>query len=163
MKSEEIPKMITQSLERRDIIKGLGVGAVALTAGRFATSEAYAKASDADALMKKLTGAKEYKSGRISMKLPEIAENGRTVPIAVTVESPMSDKDYVKSIHILAEGNPNPDVISFNLSPASGKASVATRIRLGKTQNIQAAAVMSDGSVYLAKQTIKVTIGGCGG
>jgi sulfur-oxidizing protein SoxY len=155
--------MITKSLERRDVMKGLGIGAVAVTAGSFATSEAFAKAGDADALMKKLTGGKKPKSGRITLKLPEIAENGRTVPLSVFVESPMTDKDYVKAIHIVSEGNPNPDVISFNLTPAAGKAQISTRVRLGKTQNIQAAAVMSDGSVYMTKQKIKVTIGGCGG
>jgi sulfur-oxidizing protein SoxY len=155
--------MITKSLERRDVMKGLGIGAIAVTAGSFATSEVFAKAGEADALMKKLTGGKGYKKGKITLKLPEIAENGRTVPLSVSVESPMTEKDHVKAIHIVSEGNPNPDLISFNLTPAAGKAEISTRVRLGKTQSIQAAAVMSDGSVYLTKQKIKVTIGGCGG
>jgi len=155
--------MIKKSIERRDLMKGLGVGAVAVTVGSFATKELYAKAGDADALMKKLTGGKSYKSGKVNLKLPEIAENGRTVPMSVSVDSPMTSKNYVKAIHVVSEGNPNPEVISFNLTPASGKAQVSTRIRLGKTQNIQAAAVMNDGSVYLTRQKIKVTIGGCGG
>lgn len=155
--------MMTKSIERRDLMKGLGIGAVAVTAGSFATKEVYAKTADADALMKKLTGAKGFKSGKVTLKLPEIAENGRTVPLSVSVDSPMTAKNYVKAIHIVSEGNPNPDVVSFNLSPAAGKAEVSTRIRLGKTQNIQAAAVMNDGSVYLTKEKIKVTIGGCGG
>jgi len=145
--------MIMKSIERRDLMKGLGIGAVAVTAGSFATREVYAKTADADT----------YKSGKVTLKLPEIAENGRTVPLSVSVDSPMTDKNHVKAIHIVSEGNPTPNVISFNLTAASGKAAVSTRVRLGKTQNIQAAAVMNDGSVYLTKQKIKVTIGGCGG
>ena len=155
--------MIMKSIERRDLMKGLGIGAVAVTAGSFATREVYAKTADADTLMKKLSGANSYKSGKVTLKLPEIAENGRTVPLSVSVDSPMTDKNHVKAIHIVSEGNQTPNVISFNLTAASGKAAVSTRVRLGKTQNIQAAAVMNDGSVYLTKQKIKVTIGGCGG
>ena len=75
----------------------------------------------------------------------------------------MTSKNYVKAIHVVSEGNPNPDVVSFHLTASSGKAAISTRIRLGKTQNILAAAVMNDGSVYMTKKKIKVTIGGCGG
>ena len=110
-----------------------------------------------------IAGSGKAMQGKVTLKLPEIAENGRTVPLSVSVDSPMSDKDYVKAIHIVAEGNPNPEVVSFNLTPAVGKAEISTRMRLGKTQNVVAAAVMNDGSVYKVSRFIKVTIGGCGG
>jgi sulfur-oxidizing protein SoxY len=110
-----------------------------------------------------MTGGAAAKEGKITVKLPEIAENGSTVPITIAVDSPMTDNDYVKSVHIVAEGNPSPEVVSFNLSPAMGKAEVSTRMRLGKTQNVRAVAIMSDGSVYSGLKQVKVTIGGCGG
>ncbi|MEL0106421.1 MAG: thiosulfate oxidation carrier protein SoxY [Rhodospirillales bacterium] len=150
-------------IARRDVLRAAGLGAVAVAASSVLPSESFATPAKADALLKKLTGGAAAKSGRVTIKLPEIAENGRTVPLSVTVDSPMTSKDYVKAIHVLSEGNPTPAVASFNLSASSGKAAVSTRIRLGKTQNVIAAAVMNDGSVYVAKKKIKVTIGGCGG
>jgi len=153
----------SKTIARRDVLKAAGLGAVAVAAGSIFTSEAFASPGKAKALLKKLTGGAEVKSGRVHLKLPEIAENGRTVPINVKVDSPMTSKDYVKAIHVVSEGNPNPDVVSFNLTSSSGKADISTRIRLGKTQNVLAVAVMSNGSVYMAKKKIKVTIGGCGG
>jgi sulfur-oxidizing protein SoxY len=153
----------SKAVARRDVLKAAGCGAVVVAAGGILTSEALATPGKASKLMKKLIGGAKTKSGKIHLKLPEIAENGRTVPISVSVDSPMTGSNYVKAIHVVSEGNPNPEVATFNLSPASGKAEVSTRIRLGKTQNIVAAAVMSDGSVYMTKRKIKVTIGGCGG
>lgn len=152
----------TTVLGRRQVLKGAGFGALAALAGSIAPKHAFATPEKAVEYLNKMVGS-ESKEGKISLKLPEIAENGATVPITVSVESSMSDDDYVKSIHIAAEGNPNPEVVSFNMSPGLGKAEVSTRIRLGKTQNILAACVMNDGSVYSTSKGIKVTIGGCGG
>jgi sulfur-oxidizing protein SoxY len=153
----------SKTVARRDVLKAAGLGVVAVAASGLLTTEAFASPGKAKALLKKLTGGAKMKSGRVSLKLPEIAENGRTVPISVKVDSPMSSSDYVKAIHVVSEGNPNPEVITFNLTSSSGKADISTRIRLGKTQNVVAVAMMSDGSVYMAKKKIKVTIGGCGG
>jgi sulfur-oxidizing protein SoxY len=101
--------------------------------------------------------------GRVTIKLPEIAENGNTVPVTISVESPMTDKDYVKAIHLISEGNPAPHVASFNLTPALGKGQVELRMRLAGTQNVVAIAELSDGTVWSASREVKVTIGGCGG
>lgn len=152
-------------LGRRDVLKVAGLGALALAGTGFAGRAAHATAEDAQAALDKMTGgaAAGAKEGKITFDLPEIAENGRTVPITVTVESPMTDADHVKQIHLVSEGNPVPDIGTFNLTPAMGKAEIKTRIRLGMTQNVVAAAVMSDGSVYVAKREVKVTVGGCGG
>ena len=62
-----------------------------------------------------------------------------------------------------AEKHPRPNVASFHFTPRSGKARVSTRMRLLKTQNVVAVAEMSDGSFYMTKTQMKVTIGGCGG
>lgn len=108
------------------------------------------------------TGGKKSQRGRVSLTLPQIAEDGRSVPLSVSVDSEMSESSYVQSILILAERNPKPGVITFNFTPKSGTASATTRIRLAETQNVIAVAKMNDGSVYMDTQRVKVTIGGCG-
>ena len=124
---------------------------------------AFADAASTQAAIKKAIGNKTLKSGRIKLTLPQIAENGNTVPISFSVQSPMTKNDYVKAVYVFAESNPRPDVAVFHFTPRSGKAQASTRMRLLKTQNVIAVAQMSDGSVYMAKNKVKVTIGGCGG
>ncbi len=111
----------------------------------------------------KLFGDKPLKEGRIKLDLPSIAENGLVVPLSFEVESPMTEADYVKSVHFFAEGNPSPLVASFAFTPMVPKAAASIRIRLAQTQNIIAVAEMSNGDVYTVKKEVKVTIGGCGG
>ena len=155
--SKNIQQMVR--LDRRQALKAAGAGVVALG---FA-SQAQATPEEAAAALNKITGGSSASmSDKVTISLPAIAENGATVPVGVSVDSPMTPDNYVKHIHILAEQNPSPETISFNFTP-TGKADVNTRIRLGKTQNVIAAAVMSDGSVLTAKKEVKVTIGGCGG
>lgn len=156
-------KVNKPTIGRRDALRLFGFGAVAATAGTMLSGEAAATPAAAKAMLDKLSGSSNYGSGKITLKLPEIAENGAVVPITVSVDSPMTEKSYVKSIHVAAELNPNPEVASFHLTPASGKAEVSTRLRMAKTMNIVAVAVMNDGSVQRAVRKVKVTIGGCGG
>lgn len=157
-----IDKLKNKVLGRRQILKSVGLGALALAGTGLSSKTVKATPDKASEYLSKLTGAAGT-NGKVTVKLPEIAENGRTVPITVSVDSPMTEGDYVKSVHIVSERNPQPEVISFNLSPSMGKAEVSTRMRLGKTQKVRAAAVMNDGSVYTGEKEIKVTIGGCGG
>ena len=103
------------------------------------------------------------KNGKVTLKAPEIAENGNAVPVTVSVESEMSEKSYVKALYVAADGNPAPGVITWEFTPASGKAEVSFRARLAQTQKLVAVAEMNDGSLYMASHEIKVTIGGCGG
>jgi sulfur-oxidizing protein SoxY len=113
--------------------------------------------------IKKLYGDKKMDSGKIKLDVPEIAENGLVVPINIDVESPMTDSDYVKAVHVFADGNPLPGVVTYRFTPACGKASASTRMRLAQTQNIVCIAEMSNGNLHMAKSNVKVTIGGCGG
>ena len=99
----------------------------------------------------------------IMLDLPEIAENGNAVKVAFDIDSPMTADNYVKAVHILADGNPEPDVATFNFSPAMGACYATTRMRLSKTQNVHVIAAFSDGSFGKASAAVKVTIGGCGG
>jgi sulfur-oxidizing protein SoxY len=102
-------------------------------------------------------------AGKMVLELPEIAENGNTVPYAITVESPMTETNYVRSIHVLSTANPLANIASFKLTPMSGKAVVASRMRLAKTQDVVILAELSNGKFWLAQRAVKVTIGGCGG
>ena len=99
----------------------------------------------------------------ILLDLPEIAENGNAVKVAFDIQSPMTAENYVKAVYILADGNPEPDVATFNFSPAMGACYATTRMRLSKTQNVHVIAAFSDGSFGKASAAVKVTIGGCGG
>lgn len=147
-------------LNRREIL-GLGAGAAAVAmVGLPARSLAAVKTDEAIAAF---TGGAEIGEGRVSLGTPEIAENGNTVPVEVSVESPMSADDYVAEVLILADGNPSPGVATFKFSAMSGVAEASTRIRLAKTQDIVAVAKMSNGSFFMDRKTVKVTIGGCGG
>jgi sulfur-oxidizing protein SoxY len=103
------------------------------------------------------------KDGKVTLKAPEIAENGNAVPLTVSVDSEMSEKSYVKAIYIAADGNPNPGLAVFEFTPQSGKAEVSLRVRLQQTEKIIAVAEMNDGTLYTASREVKVTIGGCGG
>lgn len=124
---------------------------------------AQAGAKEAAEQIAKFTGGKTAVSGKISIELPEIAENGNTVPLQVTVDAPMTADNYVSEVMVVAEGNPNPGVATFHFSPLSGKAQAATRIRLAATQNIVVVAKTSKGEFFTGQKTVKVTIGGCGG
>ncbi len=152
------------NVNRRQAL-GLAAGAATVMLAVPATLRtASAKAEEnADAAIKKFTGGAEPQTGKISLTTPEIAENGNTVPVAFDVESAMSGDDLVETVLVLADGNPRPGVATFHFSELSGAASASTRIRLAKTQNVIAVAKMKDGSFFMDKKLVKVTIGGCGG
>ncbi len=149
-------------LDRRQVL-GLTAGAAVLAVAGVRVSPVSAAAEETAKRVMQFTGGKKPEAGKITLKAPEIAENGNTVPISVSVESAMSGNDVVASVIILAEGNPNPEVATFHFTELSGKASATTRMRLAKTQNVVAVAKMKDGSVYSVTRQVKVTIGGCGG
>lgn len=148
------------ALDRRGFVAA-GMALITTTA-LFGTA-ARAGLPEVEAAIKEIVGDRTAEEGRISLDLPEIAENGNTVPLTIEVESPMTDDDHVTAVHIFAEGNPLPEVAKINFTPRNGEAVAATRIRLAKTQKIHAVAEMSDGSVFTATREVKVTIGGCGG
>ncbi len=152
-------------VSRRVLLAG-AAGAAGLAGLPFAARDAAAQAAPAGAyleMLDKLVGGKKPTPGKVKLRIPEIAENGNTVPMTVSVDSPMTAQSYVKAIHVATEKNPNPGVASFYFSPANGKAEVSTRIRLAETQAVVAYAELSDGTVWSDKAEAKVTIGGCGG
>jgi len=150
-----------RQLSRRDAL-ALGVSGAAITFVGL-DERAFAAAKEASEQIAKFTGGMPAVSGKISIELPEIAENGNTVPLSVSVDAPMGADNYVSEILVVADGNPNPGVATFHFSPLSAKAQASTRIRLATTQNIIAVAKTSKGEFLTGQRLVKVTVGGCGG
>ena len=146
---------------RREVL-ALGAGGAALALiGE--SGPATATPQEAAEVIAKFTGGKTAEKGKVSIDLPEIAENGTAVPLTVTVESPMTASDRITDVLVVADGNPNPRVAMFQFTPMSGRAEVATRIRLNATENVIVVARTGDGRFLTARKEVKVTIGGCGG
>jgi sulfur-oxidizing protein SoxY len=81
--------------------------------------------------------------------------------MSVSVDSPMTPKDHVKAIHVFTEKNPQPNVISVQLGPRAGRASITTRIRLADTQKVVAICQLSDGSFWSDSIEAIITLGAC--
>ncbi len=113
------------------------------------------------AAIREVIGEANVREGKVKVDLPPIVENGNTVSLTVSVDSPMTEADHVKSIHIFNEKNPQPNVANFHLGPRAGKASVATRIRLADSQQVVAIAQLSDGSFWSGSVEVIVTIAAC--
>ena len=152
-----------QGLSRRGFLAAAGGGAVLAATITIVPLDANADMASTKKAIAKIIGDKETQSGRITIKAPQIAENGRVVPLTMKVDSPMTDSDYVKSLHVFVQNNPNPEVASFHFTPECGEAHVSFRCRMGQTSPVIAVAEMSDGTVYQTDVNVKVTIGGCGG
>jgi sulfur-oxidizing protein SoxY len=149
-------------LDRRTFVLGSAAAAALLPfLDRGAAAQAASQPWE-DAVKQILGDAKPI-DGRLTFELPEIAENGNTVPFTVTVESPMSAQDYVKAVHLISTGNPQPGIATFRFTPTSGRAAASSRLRLAKTQDVIGIAELSDGKFLMSKRSVKVTIGGCGG
>jgi sulfur-oxidizing protein SoxY len=111
--------------------------------------------------IRNVVGAAVVKTGKIKLDIPPLVENGNTVPMTVSVTSPMTSNDYVKSIHVFNEKNPQPNVGNFYLGPRAGRAQVSTRIRLADSQKIVAIAQLSDGSFWSTSVDVVVTLAAC--
>ncbi|MEM1231846.1 MAG: thiosulfate oxidation carrier protein SoxY [Pseudomonadota bacterium] len=106
-------------------------------------------------------GERPIRDGRITLTVPALAENGHSVALAVSVDSPMTERDHVQRIDVWAEKNPLPLIGRFELSPLSGSAAVRTRIRLADSQTLSAVATLSDGTLWRASAQTIVTLAAC--
>ncbi|MGX4773155.1 SoxY-related AACIE arm protein [Bradyrhizobium guangdongense] len=111
--------------------------------------------------IRNVVGEAPIRSGRIKLDIPPLVENGNTVPMTVSIASPMTATEYVKSIHVFNEKNPQPNIGNFYLTPASGRAQVSTRIRLADTQKVVAIARLSDDTFWQAAVDVVVTLAAC--
>ncbi len=140
---------------RREFVLGATAAAAAVATVPMTTNRAEAKSNGYEDAIKKFTGGATPTEGGVKLDAPEIAENGRTVPFGVSA-------DGATDIAVFTTGNVNPQVIVFHFT-AGNPSEAKSRMRLGKTQDVIAVAKMGDGSFKMAKKTVKVTIGGCGG
>ena len=140
---------------RRSFIAGAALVSVLPLASARATPEAMRAA------IKEVVGDKTVREGRVTLDVPPLIENGNAVPLTVSVESPMSEADHIKAIHVFNEKNPQPHVFDARLSPKNGKAAIATRIKLGDSQKIVAIAETSKGEFFSASADVIVTLAAC--
>ena len=111
--------------------------------------------------MREVVGAAPLRTGRVKLEVPPLVDNGNTVPLSVTVESPMTETDHVRAIHVFTEKNPQPKVISVQLGPRAGRAQISTRARIADTGSVIAVAQMSDGTFWTDRVDVVVTLSAC--
>jgi len=143
-------------ITRREVLKTSG--AVALGAALPGQADALGQMETA---IRRVVGEAEIRKGKVTLDLPPLVENGNTVPMTVSVDSPMTKENYVKAIHVFNEKNPQANVISVQLSPRAGKAAISTRMRLAGTQKLMAIAELSDGTYWSDTQEVIVTLAAC--
>jgi sulfur-oxidizing protein SoxY len=111
--------------------------------------------------IRRVVGEAALQKGKVKLDLPPLVENGNVVAVTVSVDSPMTEADHVKAIHIFNEKNPQPNVIGAHLGPRAGRAMLSTRIRLADTQTVTAIAELSDGTFWTDSIQVIVTLAAC--
>jgi sulfur-oxidizing protein SoxY len=149
--------MNSSDLTRREVF----AGAVAIAIVPLAAEQAVASPEELAAFLKQTVGEASLKKGRVKLEIPELAENGNSVPLTIAVDSPMTEADHVKTIHVLSERNPVVEITRIHLGPRAGRAKVSMNIRLATTQRITALAEMSDGSFWSGEADVIVTLAAC--
>ncbi|ERR1700744_2766920 len=146
---------------RRDFLGLAGSAAVAGAIPIVTLRPLNATPATLNTAIRNVVGEATVQTGKVKIDIPPLVENGNTVPMTVSVTSPMTESDYVKSIHVFNEKNPLPNVGNFHIGPWVGRAQVATRIRLADSQKVVAIAHMSDGSFWSASTDVIVTLAAC--
>ena len=149
-------KRTTSGTTRRQVLAAAGGLGAALV-----VRPAQATPDSMRAAIRRVVGEAPVKPGKVKLDLPPLVENGNTVAMSVSVDSPMTAKDYVKAIHVFTEKNPQPNVTSVKLGPQAGKAEIATRVRLADSQMVTAICEMSDGSFWSDNVEVIITLGAC--
>jgi len=164
-RSQSLWPVLRRSLGRRDVIGAAGgaLAAAVFPATPSLTQDKPVEPGGWEAALRTITGGAPLVEGKITLDVPEIAENGNVVPFTIAVDSPMTDADHVKAVHLFSTGNPQPLIGSFRFFVEAGRAAMSSRMRLAKSQDVVALAELSTGKFLVAKKLIKVTIGGCGG
>ncbi|PYM12274.1 MAG: SoxY-related AACIE arm protein [Candidatus Rokuibacteriota bacterium] len=153
-----------RSTSRRDFLHATGLGGLAAglgVASAVHVRPAHATPAAMHDAVRQVVGTARVTPGRVKLDLPPLSENGNTVPLTVTVESPMTEADHVRVIHVFTEKNPRPDVVAFHIGPRAGRANISTRIRLADTQTVTAIAQLSDGSFWSGSANVVVTLAAC--
>ena len=148
-------------LSRRHWLKRIQSLSILALGAWFSPLTALAKKEDATRAIQEITGGKPIIDGKVKLVIPPLVENGNLVVLKLSVDSPMTANDYVKSVHVIAEGNPLPNIFTVHLTPRSGTANITTRVRLADSQTVWAIAHMSDGSFYRGSAETLVTLSAC--
>ncbi|WP_353433204.1 SoxY-related AACIE arm protein [Polynucleobacter sp. MWH-UH23A] len=148
-------------LSRRRWLKSIQSLSIFALGTWFSPLNVLAKKEDATKAIQEITGGKPIIDGKVKLVIPPLVENGNLVVLKLSVESPMTANDYVKSVHVIAEGNPLPNIFTVHLTPRSGTANITTRVRLADSQTVWAIAQMSDGSFYQGSAETLVTLSAC--
>ena len=114
-----------------------------------------------EAAVAAFAAGKPVTKGRVTLDVAPLVENGNTVPLTVSVVSPMTAESHVETIAIFNELNPLAEVATFHLGPRAGRATVQLRIRLANSQKLTAVARLSDGSLWSRTAEVIVTLAGC--
>jgi sulfur-oxidizing protein SoxY len=146
---------------RRHFLKAAGSAAIATAVPTVIMRPAEATPAMLSDAIRNVIGEAPLHTGKVKLDIPPLVENGNTVPMTVSVASPMTPEDHVKSIHVFNEKNPQPNIGNFYLSTASGRAQVSTRIRLADSQKVTAIAQLSDGSFWQTSVDVVVTLAAC--
>ena len=141
---------------RRQVLR-LAIASLAATSARSVQADPAAM-NDA---IRAFTGGRTPSTGPIRLDIPSLVENGNSVPVSVSVDSPMTERDHVRRIALFSEKNPQTQVAVFHLGPRSGRADVATRIRLADSQRLVAIVEMADGRFFQTGVEVIVTLAAC--
>jgi len=146
-------------VKRREFIAAASLALAPRLAG--AEDNAIAPIDPKDPDVQSVTKGAPIRAGRVKLELPPLADNGNSVAMKLSVESPMTAQDHVRAVHLFSERNPVRHMAAFHLGPKSGRAEIASRIRLAGSQKIIALAEMSDGSFWAGSASVVVTLSAC--
>ena len=144
---------------RRRLLKGLAGGALLpLAAPAFAQLPTTARPPllELVPVLKDIAKGAPVREARVKLDIPHLAENGHLVPLTVSVDSPMTAADHVRTLYLLSEKNPRPIIAKIGMGPGTGRATLTTRIRLSGAQYVVAVAQMADGSLWAASAEPRV-------
>lgn len=144
-------------LSRRSALRFGAAGVVFVALGGPARGDAWERLEAA----RKLIGGRKPSPQGITLELPLVSEDGSSVPLTVSADSPMTAADHVQSIHLFATRNPNPEIAEFRFTPLAGRAQVATRVRLNESQTVIAIARTNRDELRAVAREIRITTSGC--
>ena len=150
------PRIGLTPTRRQMLATSLGLGAWAIV-----VRPVRADSIELDAAVRAFAAGATVRVGKVKLDIAPLVENGNTVPITVSVDSPMTPEAHVKTIAVFNERNPQREVAIFQLGPRAGRASVSMRIRLATSQRLVALARLNDGSVWSQAVDVSVTLAGC--
>lgn len=148
-------------MQNRSRRRFLAAAATTVLAAKARISRAQLVVQPIEPLIAKLTGGAEVRAERVTLEIPRLADNGHAVPLKVSVESPMTEREFVRTIHIISERNPRPVIAVFHLNPHCARAEVATRVRLNGSQRVVVVASLSDGTWWSGSAQVEVTETAC--